>query len=377
MADIVVTPVRSRRDRWAFVELPWSLYRNDPNWIPPLRDHVRELAGFKHHPFHDEAEVQTFLARRGKRVVGRVAAILNHAHNKQHNERIGFFGFFESIEDQEVATALLDAVQDWLAERDITHIRGPANPSVNYEIGLLVDGFDSPPTFMMTYNPPYYEQMITACGYEKSQDLLSFLGILDQLPEVQARYSEIAEMALERTGATIRSIDRGNFLKEVEGFLELYNLSFVQMWGFVPMSPGEVQHTAAALRHLLIPELTLIAEVDGTKVGCVFALPDFNPTIKKIDGRLYPTGFLHLIRAKHRVRRVRVLSINVVPEYQRWGLGLSLMNALVPKSLDSGLEEAEFSWVAESNSLARQALQKGGAKLEKTYRMYDKVPTAG
>ncbi len=377
MSDVVVTPVRSRRDRWSFVELPWSLYRNDPNWIPPLRNHVRELAGFKHHPFHEVAEVETFLARRGKRVVGRVAAILNHAHNKQHNERIGFFGFFESIDDQEVATALLDAVTNWLGERDITHIRGPANPSVNYEIGLLVDGFEHPPTFMMTYNPPYYERLITTYGYEKSQDLLAFLGVLDQLPEVQAKYSEMAEMALERTGATIRAIDRGNLFKEVEGFLELYNLSFVQMWGFVPMSPGEVQHTAASLRHLLIPELSLIAEVDGKQVGCIFALPDFNPIIKKIDGRLYPTGFLRLIRAKRRIKRVRVLSINVVPEYQRWGLGLSLMNALVPKSLENGLEEAEFSWVAESNTMARQGLKKGGATLEKTYRMFDKIVTPG
>lgn len=377
MSDVVVTPVRSRRDRWSFVELPWSLYRNDPNWIPPLRNHVRELAGFKHHPFHEVAEVETFLARRGKRVVGRVAAILNHAHNKQHNERIGFFGFFESIDDQKVATALLDAVTNWLGERDITHIRGPANPSVNYEIGLLVDGFEHPPTFMMTYNPAYYERLITTYGYEKSQDLLAFLGVLDQLPEVQAKYSEMAEMALERTGATIRAIDRGNLFKEVEGFLELYNLSFVQMWGFVPMSPGEVQHTAAALRHLLIPELSLIAEVDGKQVGCIFALPDFNPVIKKIDGRLYPTGFLRLIRAKRRIKRVRVLSINVVPEYQRWGLGLSLMNALVPKSLENGLEEAEFSWVAESNTMARQGLKKGGATLEKTYRMFDKIVTPG
>jgi len=373
MPDIVVTPVGSRKDRWAFVELPWALYRDDPNWVPPLRQHFRELVGFKHHPFHEVAEVQTFLARRGKRVVGRIAGIVNHAHNKQHHEHIGFFGFFESINDQQVATALLDAVGTWLAERDISQIRGPANPSVNYELGLLVDGFDSPPTFMMTYNPPFYERLIVEAGFEKSHDLLAFLGVLEQLPEVQKRLAPLAEMALERTGATIRSLDRGRFLEEVEGFLELYNQSFVEMWGFVPMSKAEMRHTATALQHLIIPELAMIAEVNGTNVGCIFALPDFNPTIKKIDGRLFPTGFLRLILAKKHIQRVRILSINVAPEFQRWGLGLSLMNALVPKSLAQGLKEAEFSWVAESNSMARQGLVKGGAKIVKTYRMFDSI----
>jgi len=247
---------------------------------------------------------------------------------------------------------------------------------VNYELGLLVDGFDSPPTFMMTYNPPYYERLIVEAGYEKVHDLLAFLGILGQLPEVQDRLAPIAEMALERTGATIRSLDRSRFVEEVKTFLELYNQSFVEMWGFVPMSTAEMRHTATALRYLMIPELTMIAEVNGTNVGCVFALPDFNPIVKKIDGRLFPFGFLRLIRAKRHIKRVRILSINVAPEYQRWGLGLSLMNALVPKSLELGLEEAEFSWVAESNSMARQGLDRGGAKLIKTYRMFDSVAKA-
>ncbi len=371
--EIVVSPVITRKQRRQFVELPWNLYRNDPNWVPPLRSNQAELLGFKQHPFHEVAEVQTFIAQRDGVTMGRIAAILNHAHNQHYNSQIGFFGFFESVDDQQVADALFDAARAWFAERNITQLRGPANPSVNYECGLLVDGFDSPPTFMMTYNPPFYPKLIEQAGFEKVHDLLAFIGYIDQLPAVQAKLKPLADMAQERAEATIRPLNSKRFKEDLEVFLNLYNRSLGHMWGFVPMTAGEVRALGKALKYLLIPELTLIAEVHGEGVGVVIGLPDYNPRIKQIDGRLFPFGFWHLLHNKQGLNRIRVLSINVVPEYQRWGLGLSLMRDLVPKILELGIKEAEFSWVSEANTMACSGLRKGGAKHYKTYRMYDSV----
>jgi len=371
MSEVVVTPVRTRGDQKAFVDFAWEHYRGDPNWVPPLRDNQRGLLGYKSHPFHDVAEVDTFLARRDGKVCGRIAAILNHAHNERYQENRGFFGFFESVDDEDVARALFDAIAAWHAERGVRAIRGPANPSMNYECALLIDGFDSPPTFMMTYNKPYYAKLIEACGYRKTHDLYAYFGELEQLPELQERLGGILEQARRRSNATIRPMNRRKFREDVEMFLELYNRSLIAMWGFVPLSDGELRHLAKDLRYLLIPELALAAEADGQAVGVVLAIPDFNPAIKKIDGRLFPFGFLRLLWEKRNLRRVRIVSINVLPEYQRWGLGLVLMSALVPAGLERGMREAEFSWVSEENDMARMGLEKGGARIYKTYRMYD------
>ena len=174
MSELVVQPVRSRGQRKQFLNYPWTLYRDDPNWIPPLRVDQKERVNYKQNPFYDNAEIETFLAYRDGQVCGRIAAIVNHAHIQCHKEQLGFFGFFESIDDQNVATALFDAARAWLAERDIHVMRGPANPSLNHECGLLVEGFDTPPYFMMTYNPPYYASLIENYGFQKAQDLLAF-----------------------------------------------------------------------------------------------------------------------------------------------------------------------------------------------------------
>jgi GNAT superfamily N-acetyltransferase len=371
--EVQVYPVTTRKHRRQFVELPWKLYKDDPNWVPPLRSNQAELLGYKSHPFHEVAEVETFIAQRDGVTVGRIAAILNHSHNKYYETNIGFFGFFESIDDQIVADALFEAARAWFAERGITQLRGPANPSMNYECGLLVEGFDSPPTFMMTYNPPYYAKLVEQAGFEKVHDLLAFIGYIDQLPAVQEKLKPLADMAQERAEATIRPMNQKAFQKDLELFLDLYNRSLGHMWGFVPMTPNEVKALGKSLKYLLIPELSLAAEVKGEGVGVVIGLPDYNPRVKQIDGRLFPMGWWHLLHNKQGLKRIRVLSINVVPEYQRWGLGLSLMRDLVPKILEMGIKEAEFSWVSEANTMACSGLRKGGAKHYKTYRMYDSV----
>ena len=371
MAELRIHRVATRRQKRQFLEFPWTLYKGDPNWIPPLRSNQKELAGYVRHPFYERNSVQTFIATRGDEVCGRIAAILNHGHNVQYNERRGFFGFFDCRDDQEAATGLFDAVRQWFAAQGIHKLRGPANPSLNYEVGLLIQGFDSQPTFMMTYNPPYYERLIEDYGFRKAQDLFAFWGHIEMLPGIAAKLQPIAEQIVERYNVKLRCLDRSKFKEDVRMFLSLYNRSLANTWGFVPMTPGEVDHMAEGLRFLIVPEMTVAADIDGQVVGAAFGLPDYNPRIKDIDGRLFPFGFIHLLRNRRGIKKIRLISTNVIPEYQRYGLGLVLMQGLVPKAIEWGLQEAEFSWVLESNSLSHGALRKGGAKITKTYRLYD------
>ncbi len=371
MSTIVIKPVATRREQKQFLLLPWKLYRGDPNWIPPLRLNQKELVGYARHPFYDDADIQTFLAYRDGKPCGRVAALVNHAHNRQYGDNRGFFGFFESIDDQEVAGGLFDAAKAWFAGRGVFAIRGPANPSLNYECGLLVEGFDVPPTFMMTYNPPYYERLILDWGFAKTQDLYSFWGHIDMLGGLDKKLAFIVQEATRRFRITTRRLDKSRFSEEVFTFVDIYNKSLVKTWGFVPLSPGEMEHQRDGLKHLIVPEMTTIAEVDGKPIGAVFGLLDYNPRIKASDGRLFPLGFLRLMFNRRAIKKVRLISTNVVPEYQAWGVGVVLLNRLVPDILAWGIQEVEFSWVLESNHLSRKTLERGGAIRDKVYRMYD------
>ena len=372
MENLLVKPVESRRQQKQFINFPWKLYADDPNWVPPLLAEHKHLLGYRHHPFYDDGAIQTFLAYRDGEVCGRVAAIINGAHNRRAEEKRGFFGFFESLDDQQVASALFDAAAAWLRDQGMTAIRGPTNPSLNYECGLLVDGFQTPPTFMMTYNPPYYGKLIEGWGFQKAQDLLAFWGHIDMISGLDRKLFFIANEAKQRFNVNLRGMDRSRFREEVEMFLRVYNSSLVGSWGFAPLSAAEITALAAGLKHLIAPELLLVAEVDGKPIGVCLGLLDYNPRVKAIGGRLFPFGFIKLLRNKHELKKMRVISINVVPEYQRWGLGVVLLGGLIAPIQKWGIHEAEFSWVLESNNLSRSSLEKGGAKLDKTYRIYDR-----
>ncbi|HEX5105501.1 MAG TPA: N-acetyltransferase, partial [Pirellulaceae bacterium] len=231
---LAIKPVQTNREKLQFLHFPWEHYRGDPNWIPPLRTNQKELVGYKHHPFYDDALGQTFLALRDGQPVGRVMAIVNHAHNRIHNEKRGFFGFFETIDDPEVAAGLLAAARGWLRERGMTALRGPVNPSMNYEIGLLIEGFDQQPTFMMTYNKPYYQRLFEeVCGLTKTQDLYAFWGHIDMVQKLDQKLYYIWEECRTRFNVTLRRMNRKRFNQEVRLFLDIYNRSMAGTWGFV------------------------------------------------------------------------------------------------------------------------------------------------
>lgn len=368
----IVVVGKDRKLQKQFIRLAWDIYKDDPNWVPPLLMSLEEGVNFRRNAFYDVNVCESFLALRDGKPVGRITALVNYGHNERFGEKRGFFGFFECYDDQEAASGLLDAAAKFLVSKGMTDVRGPANPSLNQEVGLLVDGFDTPPTFMMTYNRPYYEKLLTTWGLAKVQDLLAYDGHVEMIAHLDPKLAFVIKEIKRRFNVNVRQFNPKKFDEEVSLFLDIYNRSLVGTWGFVPMSPGEVAQQAKGLKHLLIPELTTIIEVDGKPIGAGLGLLDYNPLIKKINGRLFPFGFLTLLLGKRKLKRVRLMSTNIIPEFQKWGFGLLALERMLPDALKMGITHAEFSWVLESNHLSRGSLERAGLNCSKTYRLYDR-----
>jgi GNAT superfamily N-acetyltransferase len=376
VSEIAIQPVVTRGQQQRFIRLPWRIYQDDPCWMPPLIMSQEELLGFRKHPFYERSKSTSFLATRGGRDVGRITAIVNAGHIDRYKEQRGFFGFFECDDDVAASRALFQAAGDWLHAQGMTCIRGPANPTLNYECGLLIEGFETPPFFMMTHNRPWYAHLVEDAGFAKIEDMFAFYGKTSMLDGIDPKLAAMVQGVKERFGVTLRPLDKSRFAEEVRMFLHIYNESLSGTWGFVPLTAGEVDHMAASLRYLIEPTLAIVAEVGGKPVGAVFCLLDYNPRIKAIDGRLFPFGFMKLLWNKRAIKRLRAISTNVVTEYQAWGIGLVLMSGLYERFIEWGLEEVEFSWVLESNYLSRRTLERGGAIVTKKYRMYQDDPPA-
>ncbi len=368
-----VVRVEDRRQRREFMDFIWKLHKDDPNWIPPIRMNQEELVNFRRHPFYENAKCRTFILRKDGQVAGRIAAIINNGHNKRFGEKRGFFGFFDCIDDQQAANMLFMEASKYLKSEGMDDVRGPCNPSLNYELGTLVAGFDTPPTFMMTYNWPYYDKLITGFGFEKTQDLYAYEANISMLKTIDPKLKFVIDEVKRRFNVTLRAANRKKFGDEVKLFLKIYNEALQGTWGFVPLSDAECVSIGASLKLLIDPTLTSFVEVDGKAVAVGICLPDFNPLIKKINGRLFPFGFLTLLFGRKKIKKVRVMSTNVVPEYQRWGLGLVVLDRMLPDCLSMGITDAEFSWVLESNHLSRGSLERAGTTRTKTYRLYDRT----
>ena len=367
-----IAPVHSKSQQRQFIDLPRILHANDKNWVPRIMASEKELVGFAKHPFSEQATSQAFLACSDGVPCGRIVAIDNSIHATQYpNDSIGFAGFFESTNEHAIANGLFDKASNWLRERGFSIMRGPVSPSMNYEAGLLVDGFDKPPTFMMPYNPKYYVKLWEQYGFTKSQDMFAFVGN-QEIYDTADKALAIAEQAAERFGATFRQIDRKNFVSEVQTFLRLYNSASASTWGFIPFTENEIVFLANELKHLIVPDLTSFMIVDGKTVGATFGLLDYNPIVKRIRGKLLPFGFLSILFGRKAIKKSRCMSINILPEFQRWGLGLCLLNEYLKQGSKKGIRDVEFSYVLESNHLAASSLAKAGNKREKTYRVYDK-----
>jgi len=366
---ITVAPVRSRAERRAFIELPYRLYRGDPCWVPPLRSEVAELLDPRRHPFHRHAEVELFLARRG-RVVGRIAAIKNDLHIQVHNEPVGFFGFFECENDPETAALLLDAAGAWLRERGLSIMRGPASFSSNEEWGMLVQGFGIPPVIMMPYNPPWYPELLEQLGFRKAKDLLAYYRGHAQEPE---RLARMAEVLARRHRIVVRPLEKRRYWHEVERIIAIYNSAWERNWGFVPMTDDEVRHLAKKMKRVLDPDLVAFAEVDGATAGFTLGIPDLNRALKHAGGRLWPFGWLKILWHSRGIDTFRVLTLGVLEPYRRTGAAEMMYLYLIRTGPRKGITKGEFSWILEDNAAMRTALENLDAHVYKVYRLYDRA----
>ncbi|WP_420126998.1 GNAT family N-acetyltransferase [Longimicrobium sp.] len=357
-----------------FIDLSWKINAGDPHWVPPLRMALEPVLDRKKHPFHQHADVAYFLAERGDEVIGRVAACVNHQYNQFHDDRTGFFGFFECIDDAGVAAALLDAAAEWLRARGRDLMRGPMNFSTNDEFsspGVLIDGFDTPPAVMMSHNPRYYGGLMDAAGMEKTKDLVAYwIG-----PDIPERLRNAMERLSQRAGVTIRSVRMKELKSEVARVQEVYNAAWSQNWGFVPMTEAEFNHMASEMKPVVDPDLVLLAEkADGEPIGFLLALPDLNRAFKHLpDGKLFPFGVFKFLWQKRKIRTARLLTLGLKPGYQHLGLGAAMYTRLLQIGVGKGYTGAEGSWILEDNHEMCTALEKLGADKYKRYRVYDRV----
>jgi GNAT superfamily N-acetyltransferase len=369
LEGIEVVAVDNSKALNQFVELPYQLHRDDTHWVPPLRIAVKELLDRAKHPFYKNAEAEFFLARKDGKVVGRVAAILDRAHNRFHEESAGFFGFFECIDDPAVALALLQRARTWVFERGAKFLRGPVNPSTNYECGMLIEGFEYDPMVMMTYNPPYYPALMEKVGLHKAKDLYAYLSNANAVD--LKKIGRIADKVLGTNAVIVRPIDMKNFAAEVAKVWEVYGAAWARNWGFIPMSKEEFALMGKEMKQILKPELVLIGEVEGRVVGFALALPDINQALKPARGKLLPTGIIKILYYQRLIKNVRVLALGVVEEYRASGLAAGFYSTLVRNARKLGYGDCEMSWILEDNVLMNRSLEVMGAKRYKTYRIYE------
>lgn len=370
-----IVPVLDRKALVQFVEFPFKLYRDDPNWVPPLIEERLDFFNPKKNPFFEHARCQLYLARRGEEIAGTVAAVVDDNHNEFHNEQVGAFGFFDTINDPGVAAALLTQAEDWVRGQGMKCIRGPLNFSTNQEIALLIDGFDLPPMVMMTHNPRYYQGFIESQGYGKAMDVYAYLTYLkEDLENAPTKLFHVAEKAKQRAGIHIRNVDFKYFDREVALIKQVYNVAWERNWGFVPMTDHEIDHLAAGLKQIVDPNLVLVAETaDGTPVGISIALPDVHQALRwSGGGHYFPFGLAKFLWHRRKINQCRLLIMGVIPEYRTQGIDAIFYLETARAAITRGYERLESSWILESNTMMNRIIERMGGRRYKTYRIFEK-----
>jgi len=365
-----VKKVKTPADKNQFIRLPWKIYNNFPSWVPPLTSERKKFLNSEINPFLRESEVELFLVISDDKVpVGRIAFILNHAHNKIYSERTGFFGMFETINDRQVSDLLLNTTKIWCLKNKLNKLLGPVNLSTNHECGLLVDGFDTLPVIGIPYNPEYYVDFVESWGLNKVKDLVSLRLDLINIPE----YLELGVTRLrKRNRFSIRPIRLKEFDKELGKIWEIYNSSWDSNWGFVPMSIEEFQYSANEMKSFIQPELCFIAEVQGKPVGFSIALPDINEVLKKMNGRLFPFGWARFLWNKSNIKLYRVVALGVKKQYRRLGIDAGLYYETYKTFLEKKIKWCDMSWMLEENKDILNPMERIGGTIYKRHRIYER-----
>jgi GNAT superfamily N-acetyltransferase len=363
--------VKTAGDLRKFILYPWKLYRGSPNWVAPLVSDQKLLLDPRKNPFFEHSELQHFLAWRGREIVGRISAIVDRNYVEFQQEKVGLFGFFECIDDEPTAKALFGTVEGWLRERGMESMLGPTNPSTNDTVGLLTDAFDQPPVLHMPYTFPYYLRLCEASGLTKARDLYAYY--MENKVPISDKIRRVAELVRKRRKVTIRPLNMKKlFNEEIELIKTVYNDAWTRNWGFVPWTEAELEHTAKDLKKAVVPDMVLLAFVDGEIAGFSLALPDLNLALRHIRGRLFPFGLFKVLWHARKIDIVRVLALGVRKKFQGLGLDALFYYETYVRGKKNGFNRGEFSWILEDNLPMRNALENWGARIYKTYRMYDK-----
>jgi GNAT superfamily N-acetyltransferase len=373
VSKIEISEVGSRKDRDAFIKFQWHIYKNDPAWVPPLILERKAFLDRERHPFYQHGDAALFLARsrsRGSEIVGRIMASDDPNYNSLHQSNVGCFGLFECIDNRDVAAALLEAVSNWLRARGRSEIMGPIDYSTNYVCGLLIDGFEHPPTVLTAHNPPYYAGLIEDCGFGKEKDWYAWW--FSEFTKPVERLRKIVAGRAARHGIAIRPINLRRMAEESQQLRNVYNQAWRKNWGFVPFTEAESEHMAKEMKPLIVPQATLIAEVENVPVGFVIAVPDINVALRRVNGRLtwfgLPIGLVKLLYYRTKIRTARMVALGVVEKYRRAGVA----EALVLQVMEEGFNTGELSMTLEDNFMVNRFIEAIGASRYKTYRIYSR-----
>lgn len=370
---ITIKPVVTKSELAAFIDFPHQLFEGDKNYVPELHIAQRDLLTPGKHPFHNHSTIQLFLAYRNGEIKGRIAAILNNNHNAFSNRKDGFFGFFDLYDDPAVAEKLLAEASNWLLSKGLNTIIGPVNPSTNDPCGLLIEGFDSPPVVMMTYNKPYYTDLLTENGFVKKIDLLAYHIADSTVDQRTIRLKATLLKRFEERNIVIRNVNLKDFKNEVQKILKVYNSAWQENTGFVPMTEDEFKYLANDLKMILDKDFCIVAEKDGDVIGFALAIPDINQILIKIKkGRLLPTGIFKLLMGLKKINYMRVIALGVNEAYRKAGVEAYFYSEIIQKALDKKIKGAEASWILENNEMMNKGLRNLNATVYKRYRIFEK-----
>jgi hypothetical protein len=370
-AGIEIVVVEGDSELKDFINLPWILYADYPRWVPPLKKEVRRLLDSRRHPFWSSAERRLFLARRGSQVVGRIAGIIDRRYNEFHCEQMGSWGFLECADDPAAAAALFSAVETWARQEGMAFVRGPLNPSTNYEVGLLVEGFEYPPALMMSYNPPYYSRLVESCGFAKEKDLLAFLIDGDyRLPEWM---DQLAERIAKKRGIHIRPSRPKDADAEFALIREIYNASWSDNWGFVPLSDDEMRAIQKDVMRFVDPDMVFFIDYEHEPAAFCVIFPDINPLLKRLNGRIGLLGLLKVLMYRREITGLRLLMFGVKEKYRQLGIPLLAFHHIyeVVRQKDK-YRSLELGWTLEDNEAVNTLALEAGARPYKRYRIFRK-----
>ncbi len=369
--SIEVSEVRSKKELREFINLPWTIYQSDDNWVPPLKFMIKQTLDTQKHPFWKFSQQKLFTAKRNGKTVGRIAGIIDNNSNEFHSERMCGWGFFECRNDSEAAGALFAAVEQWAEKNGMKFLRGPLNPSTNYDVGMLVNGFEFPPSIMMPYNPDYYPALVESCGFAKEMDLYALRIKRGQKPT--PRLQRLVKRIRRNPDISIRPVNKKDFLNEIKIVQDIYNSAWSKNWGFVPMTDEEMTHLAKEMLHIMDERLIFFIYYKQEPVGVCIMLPNYNHLLKAFNGKISVAGLIKIINYKKYIDSARILAMGIKKSHQHLGVPLVAFDYLLGLwEHDSVYKEIEVGWNLEDNYDIIKYEEEVGCRIYKTYRIYRK-----